>query len=126
LQFSDDDGIVVVGGRAAAWIKGYPDGSTIVPLVLAARLGEPAATALVEFSEANNRACMEFVISQCTERFERRLAEEGAALRVEMAHLETGLRGDMAAMRAELLKWAFLFWVGQLASVAAIVGLLRT
>jgi hypothetical protein len=95
---------------------------TVVPLALAARLGEPATSALVEFSEAHNRACMEFVISQCTERFERRLAEEGAALRVEMAHLETGLRGDMATLRAELLKWAFLFWVGQLVGVAAIVG----
>jgi hypothetical protein len=98
--------------------------AVIVPLALAARLGEPAATALVEFSEANNRACMELVISQCTERFERRLAVESAALRVEMAHLETGLRGDMAALRAELLKWAFLFWVGQLAGVAAIVGVM--
>ncbi len=95
-----------------------------VPLALAARLGDSATTALVDFSEANNRACMEFVIAQCTERFERRLAEDTAALRVEMAHLETGLRGDMAALRAELLKWAFLFWAGQLAGVAAIVGMM--
>jgi hypothetical protein len=89
----------------------------------------------VAFTDDNIRECMEQMVTQCIERFERRLAEETAALRVEMAHLETGLRGDMArletgmrgdmaSLRAELLKWAFLFWVGQLAGVAAIVGIM--
>jgi len=48
------------------------------------------------------------------DRFENRLAVEMAALRLEM---QKGF-GDL---RIEVLRWSFLFWIGQ---VAAIAGLL--
>jgi hypothetical protein len=48
-----------------------------------------------------------------TESFERRLAEEVSAVRLDISNL-----------RFELLKWSFLFWIGQLAAVTAIVSLL--
>jgi hypothetical protein len=32
------------------------------------------------------------------------------------------LRTEIATNRFELLKWAFLFWVGQFAGVAGIIG----
>jgi hypothetical protein len=101
--------------------------------VLVERLGEPASAALVEMLGANHRACADFVMTQCAERFERRLVEEtsrirvemaqlGASLRREMADLRIDLRHEMAANRVELLRWAFVFWAGQLASTIAIVG----
>jgi hypothetical protein len=34
------------------------------------------------------------------------------------------VRLDIANLRAELLKWSFLFWIGQLAAVAGLVSLL--
>lgn len=83
------------------------------------------------------------------EHFERRLTEESSQLRLEMAELRTEMRGELGAIRTEmatalggmrtgmagirteiaqntfeLLKWAFVFWVGQLVGVAGIVGLL--
>ena len=122
--------------------------------MLAERLGPAASAELAEMLEANNRVCVEHVMTQCTERFERRLVEAtsklqvdmvqlGADLRGEMAQLGTnlraeiagvraeitgvrtdlaGIRTEMAANRFEMLKWAFLFWVGQFAGVAGIIG----
>jgi len=53
------------------------------------------------------------------------------AMRVDMATELGGMRADLAGVRAEiavnkfeLLKWAFVFWVGQVVGVAGIVGLL--
>lgn len=59
------------------------------------------------------------------ERFERRLSEELGKLRIELKHdiavLETRLaerfadvETKLAALRADVIKWMFLFWVGQL------------
>jgi hypothetical protein len=72
------------------------------------------------------------VLSSATDRFERRLGEEMAHVRVDIASLEVRLqqslagelgsvRQEIALSRVELLKWSFLFWVGQ---VMAIAGLL--
>jgi hypothetical protein len=44
----------------------------------------------------------------------------GASNRQEM----TGIRQDMASNRVELLKWCFLFWVGQVVAIAGIMSLM--
>jgi hypothetical protein len=37
-----------------------------------------------------------------------------------------GIRQEIAASRVELLKWCFLFWIGQVLATASIVdGMLR-
>jgi hypothetical protein len=75
------------------------------------------------------------VISACTERFERRLVDEIAKVRVDMAHLGASLRQEMATMtaglrqematgRVELFKWCFLFWVGQVLAIGGLVGVM--
>jgi hypothetical protein len=56
-----------------------------------------------------------------SDRFERRLTEEIGALRLEMYQGFAAIRQELATTRVELLKWSFLFWMGQ---VAAIAGLL--
>ena len=85
-------------------------------------------------------------MAACTERFERRLVDEVAGLRVQIAQTEAVLRRDMAetaaasrvetaqmgagirleiaASRVELLKWCFLFWIGQVVTTASIVGVM--
>jgi hypothetical protein len=59
-----------------------------------------------------------------TERFERRLAEEIAGLRIEMHTGFAALRKEMSDQRAELLKWSLLFWVGQFAAFTAVLSFL--
>jgi hypothetical protein len=93
-------------------------------------------------------------LAACTDRFERRLVETSAALRLEMhdgfatlrqemdsglaalrqemrdgdAALRQEMTGGFAALRQEmalrhtdLLKWCFLFWLGQVAVIAGIL-----
>ena len=51
------------------------------------------------------------MLTVVTERFERRLIDETAKLRVELAR-----------DRFEVVKWMFLFWLGQIAAMSAIMS----
>ena len=106
-----------------------------LPSVLSARLGPDAAKGLDELLDAERRDWSEQVLTVAGERFERRLADEAAKLRIEMSTLGSGLRVEMSALasglrqemakdRFELLKWMFLFWVSQLAAMSAIMSFL--
>ncbi len=73
-------------------------------------------------------------------RFEQKLAEQGARLEARFAEQdgrlearfgqqdgrleaqESRLVARMADLRSEVLKWAFLFWVGQVAAIAALLA----
>ena len=96
-----------------------------VPAALRARLGDDATFGLIEVFDSERKDWSEHVLSVATDRFERRLTEEITALRVEVRDgLHDGLlsvRQELATSRVEMLKWSFVFWVGQ---VAAIAGLL--
>ena len=106
-------------------------GSLMVPTPLRERLGDPASAALLDMFDVNSRSVAEDVVSRCCERFERRLVEETSRLRVDMAQFRSDVRDDLGSLRVEmgthrveLLRWAFLFWVGQFVSVVAVVGLM--
>ena len=73
---------------------------------LRAKLGEPASEGLqMMFADAHRLA---------TESFERRLADELATMQLKMD-------AGFSNLKFEILKWSFVFWIGQM---AAIVGLL--
>jgi hypothetical protein len=55
------------------------------------------------------------------ERFKAMLHGEAAAIRGEVAALRGEMHGEIGAMRADLLKWMFIYWCG---SVIGIVGLI--
>jgi len=57
-----------------------------------------------------------------TDRFERRLVEGMSALRLEMHQGFAALRQENATTRVDLLKWSFLFWVAQVATVAGLLA----
>ena len=73
-----------------------------------------------------------------SERFERRLgqemsgvridlAKEFAGLRVDLAKESAALRVEFAETRADVLKWSFVFWVGQFTAISGMMAyLLRT
>lgn len=58
------------------------------------------------------RRMKEDIIATVEEKFERRLAEEMGKLRT-----------DMAEMKADIVRWMFIFWVGQ---IGVLVGILFT
>lgn len=89
------------------------------------KLGEEATDALValinEADEDNKKSVIELV----EERFERRPAEEigkvrtemnegFGKLRMEMVEGMSKLRTETADLRATLVQWMFLFWIGQI------------
>jgi hypothetical protein len=39
-----------------------------------------------------------------------------------MSALRSDVARDLSGVRSELLKWSFLFWVGQVATIAALLG----
>lgn len=68
------------------------------------------------------------LMERISDRFERRLSDETSRLRGEMSDLRVEmregfamLRGDMAHDRFELLKWVFVFSVGQFFAIAGLL-----
>ena len=50
------------------------------------------------------------------------IAEQGARLEARLAEQGAHFDGRLADLRAELLKWSFLFWIGQVAAMAALLA----
>lgn len=95
-----------------------------MPAALRERLGLDATGGLVHLLDHALRDERGNVIAACTERFERRLVEEVAGVRVQLAQVEATLRQEMAAGRVELLKWCFLFWIGQVLAITGIMSVM--
>src|SRR5687767_9197833 len=53
-----------------------------------------------------------------------RIAQTESALRQEISGLEVRMERSMGAIRSDLLKWSFLFWIGQVAVMTAIISAL--
>jgi hypothetical protein len=107
-----------------------------VPAALVERLGVEATGGLVQlFNEAREAVddqreeWSEQVLNLVAERFERRLVEEASKLRVEMAQGFAAVRHDLSALELRLhkeiaasVRWSFLFWVGQVAAMTALLA----
>ena len=93
----------------------------MAPRALRERLGDYGSVALAEVLDQRDDAVMTVV----TERFEHRVTKECGTLRSEMVQLRADLRVDIANARADFIKWSFLFWIGQAATVAGLLVALR-
>ena len=120
LTWSSDDGIVVVEVE-----KGTQMGTGRVPPALYGRLGDSASAALEEMFDDAGEAWRSDMLAMAQERFDRRLAEELALFRQDMVQSMSDLRIDLhreiQTTRVDLMKWSFLFWIGQLAAVGGLV-----
>jgi hypothetical protein len=113
LTLGLDDGIVVLrlGARREAIVR-----TLLVPAPLRDKLGGAASDGLVMmFAEA-------YTIG--TEQLDRRIAEVAARFDRKLDEEMSKLRLEMAALKFDLLKWNFVFWIGQLAAMAAILNLM--
>ena len=90
------------------------------PFDLRERLGDGSA-ALAGVLEDRDHDLMTVV----TERFEHLLTEECAKVHSEIVELRADLRVDIANARADFIKWSFLFWIGQAATMAGLLVALR-
>ena len=99
------------------------------------RLGDNGIAGLEEVIDDAGTRWKDNVLEITAERFERRLAEEMAAMRVDLAKefaaLRTDMakefaavRGEMGTLRFDLVKWCFVFWIGQVAGITAVIAFL--
>lgn len=121
-----------------------------VPAPLRQVLGPEATDGLISAFDRARREWKDDVREQVADRFERRLTQElsgfriefrealaaqrsefrealttqGADLRTTMAEQGAALRGEIAGCRSELVRWLFVFWVGQVIALAALMNAL--
>jgi hypothetical protein len=69
----------------------------------------------------NAAALREEVLAEASDRFDRRLGEECAKVRAEMADLKHELKLEIRDAKADLIKWCFVFWVGQFVGIAGLL-----
>ena len=55
----------------------------------------------------------------------KEVVDANAALRQDMAEGFATVRAQIANVRADLMKWSFVFWVGAVLAIAALAGVLR-
>jgi len=91
--------------------------ATSVPQALRDRLGHDATIGLLEFVSAEQAEWGDRMLSVGVERFERRLAEELATLRVALVQ-------EIHDGRVQTIRWTFLFWAGQMTAFMAVLALL--
>jgi hypothetical protein len=91
--------------------------ATSVPQALRERLGHDATIGLLEFVGAEQAEWSDRVLSVGVERFERRLAEELATLRVALVQ-------EIHEGRVQTIRWTFVFWAGQMTAFMALLAIL--
>jgi hypothetical protein len=97
-----------------------------ISVALRERLGEQGTVGLLELVDSSGREWKEDVLTSASERFERRLTEEISGLRLEMSNgfaaLRIELREGLANVRVDLIKWSFVFWIGQLVALSGVMA----
>ncbi|MFQ5667029.1 MAG: LA_3696 family protein [Candidatus Binatia bacterium] len=92
-----------------------------VPRPLREKLGNEASDALVSLINQAGNGYKADTIEFVGERFERRLTEEVAKLDHRITEEVSKLDVKLSETKADLLRWMFIFWVGQ---VGALLGIL--
>ena len=77
------------------------------------------AHAIEDALETNNKTILNNVATKAD------LADIKAELKGDLAGLKSGLEIKIADLRAELIKWMFIFWIGQMAVVFGIVKFVK-
>lgn len=94
-----------------------------MPLALRERLGGAATAAFEDVLNETGQAWREDVLTFVEERFERRLAQEMGSLRIEMAGFRNDMVREIATTKTDILKWSFVFWIGQVAAIAGLMAI---
>jgi hypothetical protein len=72
---------------------------------------------LNELHYARFGARLEQRLAELEARIDTRLAELEARINARFEHLSAEFRTELAAQRADLIKWSFLFWLGMVVTV---------
>ena len=76
---------------------------------------------LNELNFARFEAKLEQRLTQLDDKLEQRATQLDAKLEQRLTQVEERLGRRMADLRADLIKWMFLFWVGNFATTAGLI-----
>lgn len=93
-----------------------------VPVALRERLGEDATHAFSDYIAGSGEKWRRDVTTACVERMDLRM--EHLASREDLVEGLARIAHEMGNIRAELLRWSFVFWIGQVAATAGLMALL--
>ena len=100
-----------------------------IPKSLRDKLGEDASDGLVQFVNEATKEGRDNLILLAEERYEKRLTEEVGKLDNKLdkriSEEVAKLRIDMATFKSEIIKWMFLFWIGQLVVIAGLLKFIK-
>jgi len=85
------------------------------------KLGEEATDALIDLINQAQAEQTNGILKLVEEKFERRLSEEISKLEVRLSGKISSVEKQISESKADLIKWMFIFWVGQ---VAVTLGIL--
>jgi hypothetical protein len=112
-------------GRDVRGVLGESEMSPVSE-ALRERLGPRAAHELEEHAEHLGTRWRDDVLQTASDRFENRLTVVTAhfenRLTAEIAGLRLEMQKGFSELRVEVLRWSFLFWIGQLAAIAALLS----
>jgi hypothetical protein len=83
------------------------------------RLGEEIGKLRTEMNEGFGKIRME--MTEGTSKLRTEMVEGTSKLRTEMVEGMSKLRTEMADLRANLIQWMFLFWIGQIGVLTGIL-----
>lgn len=83
--------------------------------VVREQLGLAATFELIELLEEREHMWSDRVLNVAAERFERRLTEEVCGLRVALVR-------EIHESKTDILRWTFLFWIGQVGVLAGLLA----
>ena len=92
-----------------------------VPKVLRERLGEEGADSLIALINKADEEVKEDILVFVEEKFEKRLTEEIGKVNERISKEIAGLTNLISEVKADMIKWMFIFWVGQ---IGVIIGIL--
>jgi hypothetical protein len=95
---------------------------TKVPVGLALRdcLGENGVRDLNDYLEEHRQAWRVDVVNAISQQLDYRMSE--CAKREDMTIGFARVEKQMSEMKVEILRWSFLFWIGQVATIAALLS----
>ncbi|MFQ5636780.1 MAG: LA_3696 family protein [bacterium] len=96
------------------------------------KLGDEAVDSLIDLIKQSQADQQNNILQFVEEKFERRLTEEISKTRVELISLisETKselisliseIKSEMATTKSDLIKWMFIFWVGQFGMILGVL-----
>jgi len=93
-----------------------------VPASVREKLGDEATFGLIELLDSEQKDWSDRVLTTAADRFERRVTQECSLLRQDFNDGLGAIRTELASVRVEMLRWSFLFWIGQVAAIAALLS----